>query len=114
MVRREKDLPTETREAMRGGAGCVRLTHIEKELLPSAGRLFARLTLAPGCSIGAHTHEGEAEMFYFVSGEGVVTDDAQRIPVRAGDGMTTPSGHSHSVENTGDADLVVIAAIVKE
>ena len=52
-------------------------------------------------------------MFYFVSGEGTVTDDGKRVAVRAGDSMTTPSGHSHSVENTGSEDLLLVAAIVK-
>lgn len=113
MVRREKDMQVEVREQMRGGEGSVRLCHLEKELLPENGRLFAKLTLGPGCSIGAHEHVGEAEMFYFVSGEGIVTDDGARIPVKAGDAMTTTSGHAHSVENAGPQDLVLIAAIVK-
>ncbi len=99
---------------MRGGAGSVNLCFLEKEHLPANGRLFARLTLAPGCSIGAHEHQGEAELFYFVSGEGVVTDDGVRIPIHTGDAMTTLSGHSHSVENTGCEDLVLIAAIIKD
>lgn len=113
MVRREEDQIREVRPQMRGGKGQVTLCHLEKELLPENGRLFAKLILGPGCSIGAHEHVGEAEMFYFVSGQGVVTDDGEEIAVSAGDVMTTPSGHAHSVENTGDEDLVLIAAIVK-
>lgn len=114
MVRTAKDMQTEIREQMRGGNGHVTLCHLEKELLPQNGRLFAKLTLGPGCSIGEHVHTGEAELFYFVQGEGVVVDDGTRIPVRAGDAMTTPDGHAHSVENTGTDDLVIIAAIVRE
>lgn len=112
MVYRGEELATETREHMRGGKNSVAVTHIEKALLPKSARLFARLSLPPGSSIGEHRHTGEAEMFYFLRGEGVVTDDGERIPVRAGDAMTTPSGHSHSVENTGTEDLVLIASIV--
>jgi len=104
----------ETREKMRGGKGSVSICHLEKELLPANGRLFARITIEPGCSIGGHEHVGEAELFYFVSGEGVVTDDGAQVPVKAGDAMTTASGHSHSVENTGKEALVMIAAIIKE
>lgn len=113
MVRREGDMPVEVREGMRGGKGSVVLRHMEKELLPANGRLFSLLTLAPGSSIGEHVHEGEAELFYFVAGEGTVTDDGVRIPVKAGDAMTTQDGHSHSVENTGTEDLVIVAAIIK-
>lgn len=114
MVRKAGTMATEIREKMRGGLGSVELCHLEKELLPPPGRLFARLTIAPGSSIGEHQHVGEAEMFYFVSGSGLVSDDGVAVPVSAGDAMTTPGGHSHSVVNTGTEDLVLIAAIVKE
>lgn len=113
MIRRQGEHAFEVREQMRGGNGSVVITNLEKELLPASCRLFATLRLAPGCSIGAHEHVNEAEMFYFVSGEGVVTDDGERIAVKAGDTMTTASGHSHSVENTGSEDLLIVAAIVK-
>ena len=53
-------------------------------------------------------------MFYFASGEGTVTDDGVKIAVKAGDSMTTPSGHTHGVENTGSEDLVIIAAIARD
>lgn len=113
MIRRAQDMQTVVREQMRGGEGNVLLTHLEKAMLPESARLFARLTLAPGCSIGEHVHEGEAELFYFVQGEGTVTDDGVEVPVRAGDSMLTPSGHGHSVINTGGEDLVLLAVIVK-
>ena len=114
MVRREKDMPVETRDQMRGGKGNVVIRHLEKELLPKKGRLFSKLILAPGCSIGMHEHVGETELFYFASGQGVVVDDGKSISVAAGDAMTTVSGHSHAVENTGTEDLVIIASIVLE
>ncbi|HIT70224.1 MAG TPA: cupin domain-containing protein [Candidatus Aphodomonas merdavium] len=113
MVYRQGEHSVETRESMRGGKGSVQITNLEKALLPQNCRLFGVLRLAPGCSIGEHPHEGEAEMFYFVQGEGVVMDDGVAVPVRAGDSMTTASGHRHSVENTGDEELVIVAAIVK-
>lgn len=113
MVRKGETLVTEKREQMRGGKGCVLVTHLEKEMLPENGRLFAKLTIQPGCSIGMHEHNGEAEMFYFAQGEGIVTDDESQHAVGAGDVMTTLDGHGHSVENTGTEDLVIIATIIK-
>ena len=114
MIRRAREMAGEVRERMRGGMGRVELCHLEKESLPGNARLFAKLTLEPGCSIGEHEHIGEAEMFYFISGCGVVTDDGERIPVRAGDSMTTLGGHRHSVENTGEEALAIVAVIVRE
>ena len=97
---------------MRGGKGVVELTALSNEL-PQNARLFSRLQLAPGASIGTHVHENESELFYFLSGCGVVTDDGESVPVEAGDCMATLDGHSHSVENTGSVDLVILAAIIK-
>ena len=113
MVRRKEDMEREVRENMRGGKGPTVIEHLEKEKLPKNGRLFAKVTVAPGGSIGEHRHDGEAELFYFISGSGVVNDDGERVNVTAGDVMTTGDGHSHSVENIGDVDLELIAVIIK-
>ena len=61
---------------------------------------------------GYHVHENETELFYFLEGNGRVQDDDRFYDISAGDAMATPSGHGHSVENTGDTNLVILAAIV--
>lgn len=99
------------REFMRGGKKHVELTQLSAAL-PGKMRMFNLLRLIPGASIGYHVHEGETEMFYFLEGNGRVRDDDQFRDVSAGDAMATLSGHGHSVENTGDTDLVILAAIV--
>lgn len=113
MITRKENQTTELRERMRGGSGVAQLTALSAEL-PDAVRLFSRIVLTPGSSIGEHVHEGETELYYFVSGSGVVTDDGAESPVSAGDSMATFNGHRHSVINTGSEDLVILAAIVKE
>ena len=100
-------------EFMRGGKKFVNTTKLSLELPPHM-RLFNILTLVPGASIGYHVHENEAELFYFLEGCGRVQDDDAFYDISAGDAMLTPSGHGHSVENTGDHDLVILAAIVTE
>lgn len=113
MVTFGKDMPVSVREAMRGGAGSASLKALSPEL-PAQMRLFTEITLKPGCGIGYHVHEGETELFYFIQGSGRVKDDEVFVDVAAGDSMATPSGHGHSVENTGAEDLVFVAAIVLE
>ena len=101
------------REFMRGGKKHVELCQLS-EALPGKLRMFNLLTLIPGASIGYHVHENETEMFYFLEGNGRVQDDDRFYDISAGDSMATFSGHGHSVENTGDNDLVILAAIVKD
>ena len=111
MMTRKDEMKLEVREHMRGGNGAAQLTGLSKEL-PGKMRLFSTIRLTPGSSIGYHVHEGETEMFYFLQGKGRVQDDEQFFDVSAGDSMATFSGHGHGVENTGDEDLLFVAAIV--
>lgn len=114
MVERQAEHLVEHREHMRGGNKTAEITQLFQGRLPEKARLFGSIRLVPGASIGVHTHEHETELFFFYQGSGVVTDDGERVPVQAGDAMSTPSGHSHGVENTGTEDLVFAAVIVKE
>lgn len=113
MITRKADQKKSVRENMRGGNEYVQFTHLSAEL-PEKARIFDILTLIPGASIGYHVHEGETELFYFMEGCGRVQDDDQFYDICAGDCMATFSGHGHSVENTGDHNLVLLAAIIKD
>ena len=111
MITRQEQQVHVLREFMRGGKKYVKMTELSSAL-PEKMRLFNVLTLVPGASIGYHVHEDETEMFYFLEGNGRVQDDDAFHDVSAGDAMATFSGHGHSVENTGDTNLVILAAIV--
>ena len=99
------------REFMRGGKKQVEMTKLSAQL-PGKVRLFNVMTLIPGASIGYHVHENETELFYFLEGNGRVQDDDTFHDISAGDSMATFSGHGHSVENTGDTNLIILAVIV--
>ena len=113
MITRQDQQKHGVREFMRGGKKYVLTTDLSHQLPPHM-RLFSVLTLIPGASIGYHVHENETEMFYFVEGSGRVQDDDKSYDVSAGDALATFSGHGHAVENTGDTNLVILAAIVKD
>jgi mannose-6-phosphate isomerase-like protein (cupin superfamily) len=113
MIYRKNTHVTERREHMRGGAGAAELTALCGQL-PGNMRLFSLIRLEPGASIGYHIHEKETELFYFLSGSGMADDNLERVPVCAGDTMSTPDGFGHSIENTGTEDLVFLAAILRD
>ncbi len=113
MITRKNEQISEVREKMRGGDGTAVLTALVAEK-PANVRLFSRIVLSPGSSIGEHIHENETELFCFMSGTGEVSDDGNVSSVGAGDAMATFNGHSHSVKNIGSEDLVILAAIVKD
>ncbi len=113
MVSKKGMTKTQTREAMRGGPGQVHLRELSTpQGLPPKCRLFSELTIKPGCGIGEHPHVGETELYYILSGKGVVVDDGAEVVVEPGDCVSTGNGASHSITNRGQEPLVLVACIV--
>lgn len=113
MIRKTDECKVEIREHMRDGDGQVRIQNfVDSGELYEKGRLFARLTLEPGCSIGFHVHENDSEIFYFLSGTGEYDDNGVKKEVHAGDIAICPAGTGHGIRNIGEDTLSIIALIV--
>lgn len=113
MIRKAADFTTEYRENMRGGNGTVELTSFATpEELNNKGRLFASITLKPGCSIGYHVHEADSELFYLMKGEVLYNDNGTECTLTAGDVMICPAGTGHAIANNSQEDAEFIAVIV--
>lgn len=68
-------------------------------------------TLRSGASSGLHTHEGNCEIVYVISGEATFHYDDEVEVVRVGQVHYCPEGHSHYMENLTDHDLVYLAIV---
>ncbi len=113
MITRTGDMQAEIRGNMRGGKGAVRLEHwFRPEAFGTKVRLCARMTLAPGSSIGSHTHAGEDEIYLVLSGSGLIQENGEWVPIRTGDAILTGQGGTHGVENNGAEPLVIAAVIL--
>jgi mannose-6-phosphate isomerase-like protein (cupin superfamily) len=113
MIKRAKDLPSEVVAKRFGGKGEVASTRLlELDQFQGKGRLFAHNKIKPNSSIGLHQHNGDFEVFYILSGEGIADDNGSKTPIKAGDVLLTGNGESHSLENTGKVDLEYIALIL--
>ena len=113
MIRKVAERETIVRSQAKGGKGNFinQLILTEDELRPAA-RHYSVSILPPGASVGMHVHTGEMEVCYFLFGKGVVIDENGTTPVGPGDVNIVLNGHGHSVENTGDVDLVYTALIL--
>ena len=113
MIRKATDFKTEYRENMRGGNGTVELTNfVTPAEMNDKGRLFANITLKPGCSIGYHVHENDTELFYLMKGTVLYNDNGTEYTLSAGDVMICPAGTGHSIANNGEETAEVCAVIV--
>ncbi len=115
MFKKSADFSRETRTAMRDGNGSVQLEHIWKpgEDLGSPVRMYSRLILNPGCSIGWHVHQNEEEIFYILRGNALLNDNGSEVHAVPGDSIVTRSGEGHSVACEGSDTLEILAVIIR-
>lgn len=69
---------------------------------------LAEETLPPGCAVTPHRHRQIEEIYYIVSGRGLMTVGEETREVGAGDAVYIPRGHRHTLDNTGDDPIKLI------
>ncbi|MBQ1895018.1 MAG: cupin domain-containing protein [Clostridiales bacterium] len=69
--------------------------------------------LIPGATIGYHTHENDSEIIYVISGHGTMVNDDGSEPVNPGEVHYCGRGRAHSLQNTGNEDLIFIGIVPK-
>ncbi|MBM6673320.1 cupin domain-containing protein [Marseilla massiliensis] len=67
--------------------------------------------LRPGASSGLHTHEGNCEIVYIISGTATFYYDGEKETANPGEVHYCPEGHAHYMENNTDTDLVYLAIV---
>jgi quercetin dioxygenase-like cupin family protein len=70
---------------------------------------FRKRALRPGASIGYH-QQREDEVYYVLSGRGVMTLDGKEYEVGPGTAILTRPGSSHGLKQAGTEDLVIMIA----
>ena len=94
----------------------VQRTVVQRKDISVPGReaVIAHVEIAPGASVGRHTHPGE-EISYVMEGEGEVLIQGQpALKLKAGDGFVVPNGAIHDAHNTGTQPLKLAAIYVVE
>ncbi len=67
----------------------------------------------PGGSIGPHKHETGDDINYVFSGNGKAVCDGKEEILYAGTCHICKKGSVHSIENTGNEDLVLLTVVVE-
>ena len=96
-------------EHFKGGEGTLTLRKFDD---PAMGAVV-RLTLPPHTSIGLHTHEGNCEVVYVLTGEGECLYDEGCYPIRSGMVVYCPEHHSHAIRNTGEETMELLGVLPK-
>ena len=75
--------------------------------IPDLHFSFRKRVLKPGAGIGYH-EQHEDEVYYVLSGRGVMTLDGKKTDVVPGTAILTRTGSSHGIMQVGNEDLVLI------
>ena len=74
---------------------------------PNLGMVFRKRALKPGSGIGYHEQK-EDEIYYVLSGRGLMTIDGKEMEVGPGTAVLTRPGSSHGLKQVGTEDLVIM------
>ena len=90
-----------------GGGQTIGFSFFDKT--PGMKFVFRKRAFHPGSGVGLH-EQHEDEVYYALSGKGVMTVDGKDIEMTAGTAVLTRPGSSHSLKQTGPDDLVMLIA----
>ncbi len=95
-----------TQPGPHGGAGATTAYPMFADV-PDMPFQFRKRALHKGAGIGLHQHDHD-EIYYVLSGRGLYILDGVVHDVIAGDALLTRTGSTHSIQQTGDEDLVLL------
>src|SRR3954467_2600679 len=90
-----------------GGGQTIGYSFFDKT--PGMKFVFRKRALHPGAGVGPH-EQHEDEVYYVLSGRGVMTVDDTKVDMTPGTAVLTRPGSSHSLKQTDNDDLVVLIA----
>lgn len=103
-------------EKPKGGEGVnnsVSFVGADSRPNPTRVAMAAINSLPPGSGLGFHVHEINEELYFFLEGQGVYTDnDGKEYPVGKGDFTLCRQGEKHGIFNKSDEPLVFASVIV--
>ena len=69
---------------------------------------LAEEVLPVGAKVGRHYHNETEEIYYILSGSGLMTVGDEVQEVKSGDAVFIPLGQRHTLENNGDKPLTLL------
>ena len=108
-IRKSQDVPHQIREKCHGGEGTLQCLNLLDGVESTGLHLMHHDFLPAGVSVGKHAHLRNEEVYYLLSGRGILTYDEQTYEMNAGDISLCTRGHSHAYVALEDSVMIVVA-----
>jgi quercetin dioxygenase-like cupin family protein len=105
IIQRDAEVAAEQPGPHKGGGQTVGYSFFGE--VPKLSLVFRKRALKPGAAIGYH-RQAEDEIYYVLSGRGLMTLDGKEHEVGPGTAILTRTGSSHGLKQVGSEDLVII------
>jgi mannose-6-phosphate isomerase-like protein (cupin superfamily) len=105
IIERDADVARTEPGTHKGGGETIGYSFFAKA--PGMRLVFRKRALKPGSGIGYHEQK-EDEIYYVISGRGIMTLDGKEVEVGPGTAILTRPGSSHGLKQTGTEDLVIL------
>ena len=105
VLERDKDVARNEPGTHNGGGQTIGYSFFSKT--PNLKLVFRKRAFKPGSAIGYHVQK-EDEIYYVLSGRGLMTVDGKEFEVGPGDAVLTRPGSSHGLKQVGQEDLVIL------
>src|SRR5262245_8204118 len=107
IVQRDAEIAKNEPGTHNGGGQTIGYSFFDKT--PGMKFVFRKRAFHPGSGVGLH-EQHEDEVYYALSGKGVMTVDGKDVEMTQGTAVLTRPGSSHSLKQTGPDDLVMLIA----
>ena len=81
---------------------------VDPETSPSQRLKMGHTTIYPTGTTTGHTHADMEEVYFVISGEGIMVVGDDEFPIKPGDGLYVPPGVYHTTRQTGNIPLTVL------
>jgi mannose-6-phosphate isomerase-like protein (cupin superfamily) len=81
---------------------------IDSKNSPSKRLTMGYTTIYPTGTTTGHVHDDMEEVYFVISGEGIMVIGEDQFPIKSGDGFYVPPGLFHTTIQTGNQPLVVV------
>jgi len=105
IVQHDADIAKNEPGTHNGGGQTIGYSFFDKT--PRMNFVFRKRALHPGAGVGLH-EQHEDEVYYVLSGRGVMTVDDTKVDMVPGTAVLTRPASSHSLKQIGSEDLVVL------
>ena len=91
----------------------IDFNQIQEMTMPCLHGGPGEMSALPGGGIGLHSHPTSDDVNFVLLGTGLAVCDGQEEPLEPGVCHICKTGSEHSIQNTGEGDLVLLTVVVE-